>query len=308
MDFSNYLFRSHMVGKIIDVPKPLTDRQSKMFEDYSERNNGVGRALTPKQKIELDSLQHNFNQSKIYKLSDGTKKILSELAFAEKYSRKVEINSPKLTKGIEVEKESRDILSRVCGLFLTASSERKNNKWVTGAIDIEPDNVILDLKSSWSWESFSKILQDKPNEIYLRQGDSYMDLWDRKDFLLCHILTDTPEKLVDGEIRKYDYSNNILNVEGEVRDESIEDVKQIITNHIFSRKALETYCHNSAIINIEWFYDFVEIPEHDRVHMIPHSFDKIRIEQRNECIALAREYMEKCTPINNFNKSLLKTA
>ena len=53
----------------------------------------------------------------------------------------------------------------------------KNNSWVTGAIDIEPSHLIIDIKSSWSWESFCKILQDKPNELYLRQGDSYMDLW-----------------------------------------------------------------------------------------------------------------------------------
>ena len=305
MDFSNYLFRAHMVGKIIDVPKPLTERQEKMFEDYLERNSGIGRALTPNQKIELDSLQHNFNQSKIYKLSDSTKNTLSELAFAEKYNRKVEINSSMMSKGLDVEKESRDILSRVTGLFLTASNERKSNKWVTGAIDIEPEHVIPDIKSSWSWESFSKILQDKPNELYLRQGDSYMDLWGIDEFLLCHVLTDTPEKLIDGELRKADYNNNILDVEGNVREQNIEDAKKIITNHIFSRKALEQYCHNSTIIHIEWFDDFIEIPEQDRVHMIPHSFDKVRIEQRNECIALAREYMNKCTPINNFKPELL---
>lgn len=305
MDFSKYLFRSHMVGKIIDVPKPLTENQYNTLKDYLERDSGIGRALTDKQQITLTSLKHQLNQSKIYKLSDSTKNTLSELAFAEKYKRKIEINSSMMTKGLDVEKESRDILSRVTGLFLTASSERKYNKWVTGAIDIEPEHVIPDIKSSWSWESFSKILQDKPNELYLRQGDSYMDLWGIDEFLLCHVLTDTPEKLVDGELRKADYNNNILDVEGNVRDENIEDAKRIITNHIFSRKALEQYCHNSSIINIEWFHDFIEIPEQDRVHMIPHSFDKVRIEQRNECIALAREYMSKSAPINNFKPELL---
>lgn len=305
MDFSEYLFRCHMVGKIIDIPKPLTPSQKETLANYTERNKGIGRALTIKQIKDLTSLQHKQNESEVYKLSDSTKKILSELTFAEKYNRKVDINSPKLTKGIEVEKNSRDILTRVSNIFLTASDERKNNKWVTGKIDVEPSNVIIDIKSSWSWESFSKILEAKTNEIYLRQGDSYMDLWGVDEFLLCHVLTDTPHRLVESEIKRYDWNHNILNVEGEIREENIEDAVKIITNHIFSRKSLEEFCHHSPIIHIEWFVNFKEIPEHERVHMIPHSFDKVRIEQRNECIALAREYMKNSQAINNFNPELI---
>lgn len=305
MDFSDYLFRCHMVGKIIDVPKCLTPSQKAMFEDYLERNVGIGRALTLKQQKTLTELQYKHNKSFEYELSDSTKKLLSELAFAEKYNRKVMINSSKLRKGTTVEKDSRDILSRVSGLFLTASTERRCNDWVTGAIDIEPNDVLPDIKSSYSWTSFCSILQEKPNELYLRQGDSYMDLWGVKEFLLCHVLTDTPHKIVDGELRSADYSMDILDVEGNVREDSIDEVKQIITNHIFSRKSLEEYCSVSPTVMIEWFDDFVEIPEKDRVHMIPHSFDKARIEQRNECIKLAREYMKTASPINNFNTSLL---
>lgn len=305
MDFSKYLFRAHMVGHIIDVPTPLTPNQDSMFKDYKERASGNGRPLTDKQQIELTSLQHKFNESKKYSLKDSTKKLLSTLAYAEKTKRKIDINSPKLTKGLEVEKEARDILSRISGIFLTAHTERKHNEWVTGAIDVKPTEVIPDIKSSWSWESFSTILQEKPNEIYLRQGDSYMDLWDIPEFLLCHVLVDTPSKIVEGEIKRYDYQNNILDFEGNVRDESIPDVLRIVTNHIFSRKGLESFCNESSNVQIEWFDDFVEIPEHERVHMIPHSFDKIRIEQRNECIKLAREYMNTCKPFNNFKPELL---
>lgn len=305
MDFSNYLFRAHMVGKIIDVPKPLTPNQDKMFNDYLLRAKGEGRMLTENQQKELVSLQHKYNESQVYKLNDSTKKALAELAFAEKYKRRVEINSPYLRKGIEVEKDARDILTRVSGIFFTASEERKWNNWVTGAIDIEPDNVIIDIKSTFSWQSFCNILQDKPNEIYLRQGDSYMDLWNVKDFLLCHVLTDSPHKIIEGELRSYDYQNNILDMDGCVRDNSIDEVKNVVSNHIFSRQGLEEFCQYSTVVNIEWFNDFREIPEQERVHMVSHSFDKVRIEQRNECISLAREYMNQCKPINNFKKELL---
>ena len=305
MDFSNYLFRAHMVGKIIDVPKPLTAIQQETLIAYTERENGTGRPLTENQQKDLIGLKNKKNESEIYRLTDSTKKTLSELAFAEKYGRRVSINSPKLTKGLEVEKESRDILTRVSGIFLTANKERKNNKWVTGEIDIKPGDVIPDIKSSWSWESYSKILEESANEIYLRQGDSYMDLWGINDFLLCHVLTDTPHKLVEGEIKRQDYNNDIITIDGEVREENIEDVVSIVTNHIFSRKSLEEFCQNSATVHIEWFKDFKEIPEHERVHMVPHAFDKVRIEQRNECITLAREYMGTVKSINNFKPELI---
>lgn len=305
MDFSNYLFRSHMVGKIIDVPKPLTHKQEETFLAYLDREKGIGKPLTKNQEKDLVSLKYKKNESEVYSLKDSTKKTLSELAFAERNARRISINSPQMRKGNEVEKESRDILTRVSGIFLTANEERKNNEWVTGEIDIDPKNVIIDIKSSYSWESYSKILEESANEIYLRQGDSYMDLWGINDFLLCHVLTDTPHRIVERKIKIFDYDNDILNIEGEVRDDSIEDVVQIVTNHIFSRKGLEDFCDTSSVADIEWFNDFKEIPESERVHMIPHSFDKVRIEQRNECIKLAREYMNDVKSINNFKPELI---
>lgn len=305
MNFSSYIFRSHMVGHIIDVPKPLTQNQSETLNDLSARFNGDGKPLTDKQKETFFSLQNKYNESLKYTLTDSTKKTLSRLVFAEKYGRKVELNSPQISKGLEVEKNARDVLSRVSGMFLTPCEERKTNKWVTGKLDVDPQGVIIDIKSSWSWDSYSTILESSANEIYLRQGDSYMDLWNMKDFILCHILVDTPSKLVEGEIRRYDYQNMILDFEGNVKDECIGEVVQVVSNHIFSRKGLEDFCDYSPNIHIEWFDDFKEIPEHERVHMVPHTFDLIRIEQRNECISLAREYMNTVRPINNFQPSLL---
>ena len=303
MDFSNYLFRAHMVGKIITVPQPLTENQTKTLEAFKLKGYPN---ITDKQKETFVSLENKLIESKKFKLTDANKKTLSELVYATKYGRRTEINSDKITKGLTVEKDCRDILSRVSGLFLTHSTERKTNEWVSGAIDIEPSEVIVDIKSSWSWESYSKILEDSANKIYLRQLDSYMDLWHKKESLLCHILTDTPFKLVEKEIKNLDYKYNILNMEGDVRDENIEDVVKVVTNHIFSRKGLEEFCQYSTNVHIEWFKSFIEIPEQDRVHMIPHAYDQERIEQRNKSIILSREYMNTVKSINNFNPKLIK--
>jgi hypothetical protein len=299
MRFDDYLFRSHSVGHIINVPTPLTPNQLETLNAYNDRYNGNGRPLTQKQQEDRISLLHKQIESGKYSISDATKKLLSQLVFAKKYKRTTVLNANQIKKGLSEEKEARDILTRVSGLFLTASEERKSNKWVTGKIDIEPDEVIIDIKSSYSWESFSNILQEKPNQIYLHQGDSYMDLWEKKHFLLCHVLTDTPINILQSEIRKADYHQDFMSIDGNVRDEKISDVKQIISNHIFSRKGIENFCNFSPFAEIEWFDDFIEIPEKDRVHMISHDYDPVRIEQRNECIKICREFMNTVTPINN---------
>ena len=136
----------------------------------------------------------------------------------------------------------------------------------------------------------------------MRQLDSYMDLWGINDSLLCHVLVDTPAKLIDDEIRRLDWKYNITDMNGDVRDEFVADVVELVCNHIFTRKGLVEYCLQSSNVHIEWYMDFNEIPVAERLHMIPHSFDPIRITQRNECITLAREYMNTVKPINNIIK------
>lgn len=305
MDFSKYIFRSHMVGKIISVPKPLTKDQNETLMAYRDREKGNGKPLTPKQKEALHSLEHKLQESKKYKLSDGQKSLLAELVFAEKFGRSKVLYADQITKGLETEKDSRDLLSRALGMFLVYSEERKTNQWTTGKLDIKPSQIILDLKNAFSWESFCNILQEKPNEIYLRQVDSYMELWGLKESLIVHTLVDTPKRIVDKKIYQADFSQNILSMDGNVRDEMIPEVKKIVYNHIFTGEGLEKYCAESVIVDKSWFLDFKEIPEKDRIHMIPHQFDPVRIEQRNECIKLAREYMNKVTPINNFQTNLI---
>ena len=91
---------------------------------------------------------------------------------------------------------------------------------------------------------------------------------------------------------------------GNVPDSRIPEVKKIINDHIFTRKSLEKFCNESSTIHIEWFNDFIEIPIQDRVHLVPHSFDKVRIKQRNECLKLAREFLNNIKAVNNINFSL----
>lgn len=298
MDFSNYIFRSHMVGNIISVPKPLTPNQAETLADYRKRQAGEGRPLTDNQLKTWHSLEHKHNESQTYKLTDTAKRICTQLAMDEIQGISSQLNNKYFDKGIEKEKEARDLLSMVLGKAFVKDDERRTNEFVTGKRDIKDNNVIIDIKTAWNRDSFNKHLLENPNEIYLRQLDCYMELFDIKDSLLAHVLVDTPFKLVDDEIRREDWRSNITDMNGDIRDEFVDGVVKLIKSHIFTRKGLEEYCNQSANIKIEWFGDYQGIPVEQRIHMISHQFDPVRITQRNECIKLAREFMNTIKPIN----------
>ncbi|TXD45878.1 hypothetical protein [Polaribacter sp. IC073] len=316
MDYSKQIFRSHMVGKIINVPKPLTEPQEKMLADYLERSSGVGRTLTPKQDIVLTELKHKLNQSKKYSLSDGAKKTLRELMAFESRGVRLFMGSVQTKKGLLLEKEIRDVLSIEANDFLTECNERKANEWVTGITDFDVTNmdVVPDIKAAWSLLSFNNILEDKANELYLRQLDSYMDLYQKDKSLLIHVLLDTPVDLIERDIRNILNNPAYTTLSNELTDEGTEVMKSLIYNHTFTKKGIEDVINYAVRVHSDEYFefnktifkDFKEKPLSERIHMIPHSFDKKRIEQRNECITLAREYMNTVKPINNFDINLLK--
>ena len=302
MNFDNYVFRSHMVGHIVSPPRPLSETARKQLNDFSEREDGNGRPLTDKQKETLIDLRYKELKSKKYELTTTAKNICSNIVGYEKHGRRKTLESQYLDKGIANEKESRDLMSRILGVPLVYDGERKTNDWVTGQRDIKHDKIVFDIKSKWDYETFNKSLIEGNNEIYLRQLDCYMDLWDIKDSILCHVLTNTPFNLIEGMIRKEDWKNDILDINGEVRDEKIGKVVSIVESAIYTRQGLEDFCTQSGTIHLEWFADFVEIPENERIHMVAHPFQKERIEQRNESIKIAREFMNTVKPINNIIK------
>ncbi len=300
--FEKHIFRSHSVGTIVNLPKPLTENQKETLEAFRERSKGIGKPLTDNQKKTWHSLEHKNNESHVYKLNDTAKKYLNDLVFEKQTGRRSKLENKYFTKGIEAEKDGRDLTSRILGLRLTEDTERRQNDWVTGLRDVKSDEIIIDIKSAWSFESFNKHLLSKPNEIYLRQLDCYMDLWNIKDSLLVHVLVDTPGNLIDDEIQRLDWKYNISDLSGDIRDEFIPDVVNLVSNHIFTGKGLVEYCTQSSNVQISWFDDFIELSDNQRIHMIPHSFNQERIEQRNLCIKVAREYMETVKPINNIIK------
>jgi len=288
------------MGNFICAPKPLAKGNIEKLIKYRSKID----KLTAIQYADWHKLEAADAQSKVFNLSDSQKKLLSRNAHYWKYGRKPEIESKYFVYGHEVEKAGRDLLSEIVGKFLTQDTERRQNEWVTGLRDIKSDDIIIDIKNSYTLDTFYNHIVEGASDLYLWQLDCYMDLWDIKDALLCYTLIDTPGHMIEDELRHKNWKEPLFEFSGNVIESQIDVVKRIVTEHIYTRQALEKFCHDSQNVKIEWFDDFKEIPKHERLHMVEHSFSQERIEIRNESIRKCREYMNGIQVVNNVTLKL----
>lgn len=144
-------------------------------------------------------------------LSETTKTYLREKYIFEKYKRSKFVESKYMTKGTEVEEESLTLLSIVTRKLYNKNEKLLWNDWIAGTPDtyegdtIENAITIIDIKSSWDIFTFFASKEEKLNKMYYWQLQGYMWLTGAKVAQLAYCLINTPQKLVDDEIRKLSY-------------------------------------------------------------------------------------------------------
>jgi hypothetical protein len=68
---------------------------------------------------------------------------------------------------------------------------------MSGCCDILLDEVIIDIKSPWSLETFPATPSEGENSDYEWQGRAYMWLYDRPSFELVYTMYDTDDTLLN---------------------------------------------------------------------------------------------------------------
>lgn len=161
------------------------------------RASGLGDIMTdPKGKGEV--------------LSAGAKTTIIKMAKEFVYGFDEKISSKYMTKGIEVEDESIELLNMVLGTSYVKNQERKTNDWITGEADIVGDNRIIDIKSSWSMGTFPAIAEQGVDTKYEWQGRAYMMLWDVSEFSIAYCLVNTPPELIGYEDKSMHIIDHII--------------------------------------------------------------------------------------------------
>ena len=162
------------------------------------RSSAIGKIMTnPKTKGES--------------LSQTTKTYLQELAVQEVYNIRKEFSSRYTDKGNEVEELSIALCNDVLNLgFIYKNEEHYSNDWITGTPDVNTNEILLDVKSSWDATTFPFFDTELKNKDYFYQLQGYMWLTDKEECLLCYCLIDTPLQIVEDEIRREHWKASLI--------------------------------------------------------------------------------------------------
>ena len=152
------------------------------------RCSSLGKIMTnPKKKTEV--------------LSKGAKTYIKELVVQELFDYKTILDSKYCDKGIEVEDISIDLYNEVNSTLYLKNTERLTNDWITGECDINTGDKIIDIKSSWSLETFPATSGDIDSKLYEWQLRGYMMLYNKEEAELAYCMVNTPPHL----LKDWDY-------------------------------------------------------------------------------------------------------
>ena len=168
------------------------------MEDLKIRCSSLGKIMTnPRSKSEL--------------LSKTCMTYLQELAKEERWGITKEYKNKYFDKGNEVEDKSIQLANDVLGYgFLFKNEESFSNDFITGTPDINTDEVLIEIKSSWDGTTFPFFEKDLPDKAYYYQLQGYMALTGKKKAYLCYCLVNTPDEMVADEVRRQHWKNYLI--------------------------------------------------------------------------------------------------
>jgi hypothetical protein len=130
-------------------------------------------------------------------LSETTKSYIRAVAKQDFYGYNVELNNKYINKGKLQENDSIALFNSVMFSNYSKNTERLNNEWLTGEADIVLDDQIVDIKTSWSLETFPATPEEGINKDYEWQLRAYMMLYNKNYATLCYCMVSTHPSLLN---------------------------------------------------------------------------------------------------------------
>lgn len=171
------------------------------------RCSSLGKIMTsPKSKAEV--------------LSQTAKTYLKELALEDKFGIRKEFSSRYTDKGNTQEDLAIEMASQVLNLpFALKNTEYFENDYIKGTPDLILEDEIIDIKCSWDGTTFPWFEDELPNKDYFWQLVGYMWLTGRSKARVVYCLVDTPEDIVQDEIRRTSWKKFEIDVTEETENE-----------------------------------------------------------------------------------------
>jgi hypothetical protein len=180
-------------------------------------------------------------------LSETAKSEMIKIAKEDFYGYSSQMTNKYVEKGIEVEDKSIELLNAVKLANYKKNVVRLENNFLTGECDIndEVNDEIIDIKSSWSLETFPALPNDINIKDYEMQLRGYMMLYNRSKASVCYCMVSTPEGLTM-------YENKLLH---EV--EHIDPFARVTMLSIERDLEIEKQIEERCKVAIQFYYDYV---------------------------------------------------
>lgn len=207
VDSAPVKFRASSVGNLLVGGNAITDKQLDRLAELEARQlDPNAKPLTANMQKELDELIAKRDGE--FKFGATALTLIRNVWLKNEFGYEEPLVTNELVKGIMCEDEAMSIVSRQLpeGGFRVKNDENFEDDWFTGTPDTILDDVVEDIKCSWSLRTF--VETTRPDSIYYAQGQVYMSLTGLKKFRLVHVLCETPFELVEEERKKFYFRFN----------------------------------------------------------------------------------------------------
>lgn len=180
------LFRPHSIGALMTDPVSmdlslLTEAEQVI---YRKKNR------TDEEKAQIEEFWSRG-------LSKGAKTALTQYAKEMLYQYEKQVTSKEMDKGIACEPDSIALLNMVQFARYQKHEGRRKTDLLSGECDIYvPGARTIDVKTSWSLDTFPVLSSDCHDPMYEWQGRAYMHLYDVPEHEVAFCLVNTPEHLI----------------------------------------------------------------------------------------------------------------
>lgn len=205
------------------------------------------------------------------------------------FGRRKQLESKFLEKGNACEELGFDLITLELKLGMVyKNTELFTNECLQGTPDlIEP--ILIDNKCSWSLDTFPMFDTEIPNKAYGLQLQGYMALTNKSEAKLCYTLINTPEHLINDEIRRKLWKDNEM-------DMSDNDKYIIFSKAVYDEKSFLALRH--AYFPQSDLETFIEIPRNKRIKTFDIKRDEATIAKIYNQVQKCRKYIN--TLIENY--------
>ena len=124
-------------------------------------------------------------------IGETAKSYIKQCAKEDFYNYNTELNNKYIWKGREQELESINLINSVRFTDYLKNEVTIENDYLIGTADIISEQKVIDVKTSWSLDTFPALIEDAINPLYEWQLRAYMMLYDKPtaELIYCMVTT-----------------------------------------------------------------------------------------------------------------------